>query len=365
MYRPQELAVYIHWPFCKSKCPYCDFYKELNRNVNQDEIIGEYISALERYHDILPDRIVKSVFFGGGTPSLITPQNIEKIIGFINQKWKTADNIEISLEANPNTRYETMFKELKSAGVNRLSLGIQSLNDEDLRFLGRTHSVKTALLCLEEIVQTFDNHSADLIYALPRQSIRDWQNQLEQICFFGLKHISLYQLTIEEGTVFARKGIKAADEDSAVETYNFTRNFLQHAGYEHYEISNFALNGFASRHNLTYWQGGDYIGIGKSAHGRIRINNRHLAVTYPFIDEELTAKQRAEELIIMGLRLTDGINKQDFSRICGIEFANFVNREKLKLLKEQKLLIETDTHVFASYDGFLLVDALAAELCPL
>ena len=364
MKKSQELAVYIHWPFCKSKCPYCDFYKELNRNVNQDNIIDEYIKALQKYSDLLPNRTVKSVFFGGGTPSLIAPKNIEKIIDFITKRWAIADNIEISLEANPNTRYDTMFKDLKCAGINRLSLGVQSLNDEDLRFLGRTHNAQTARLCLQEIVQTFDNHSADLIYALPQQNIQNWLPQLEEICSFNLKHLSLYQLTIEDGTVFARKEVKPLDEEKSVEIYNFTRDYLAQKNYCHYEVSNFALSGFASRHNLTYWQGGDYIGIGKSAHGRIKLNGQHYAVTYPFINEKLSPQERAEELLIMGLRLTEGINKADFKNICGLDFNDFVNREKLQQLKEQKLLIETPLYLKASYDGFLLIDAIAAELCP-
>jgi len=363
MYRPQELAVYIHWPFCKSKCPYCDFYKELNHNVNQDTYIDEYIAALQRYYEMLPERIIKSVFFGGGTPSLITPKNIEKIVNFIGKKWQIADNAEISLEANPNSRYATMFKDLKLAGINRLSLGVQSLNDNDLRFLGRTHNADTACLCLQEIVQTFDNHSADLIYALPSQTLENWLPQLNEICSYGLKHLSLYQLTIEENTVFARKGIKPLDEDCAVKIYNMTRDFLKEHGYLQYEVSNFALEGYESRHNLTYWEGGDYIGIGKSAHGRICLNNEHLAVTYPFINEKLIPTQRAEELIIMALRLTRGINKEDFKNICGIDFYDFINRDKLQQLKEAKLLMESPTHVYASYDGFLLIDAIAAELC--
>ena len=274
-------------------------------------MINEYLEALQRYHNMMSDKIIKSVFFGGGTPSLITPQNIEKILNFISKKWQITDNAEISLEANPNSRYDTMFKDLKSAGINRLSLGVQSLNDYDLRFLGRTHDAKTARLCLQEIVQTFDNHSADLIYALPNQTIDNWQPQLEEICTYGLKHLSLYQLTIEYGTVFARKGVKPLDEEKAIEIYNFTRDYLAQKNYNQYEVSNFARPGYASRHNLTYWQGGDYIGIGKSAHGRINLNGQHYAVTYPFINEKLTSRQRAEELIIMGLRLTEGINKKD------------------------------------------------------
>jgi len=363
MYKPQELSVYIHWPFCKSKCPYCDFYKEINHNVNQDIIINEYIEALQRYHNLMPDRIIKSVFFGGGTPSLITPQNIEKILNFIDRKWQIADNVEISLEANPNSRYNSLFNDLKSAGINRLSLGVQSLNENDLRFLGRIHDVETARLCLQEIVRTFDNHSADLIYALPNQPIDNWLPQLEEICSYGLKHLSLYQLTIEDGTIFARKGIKALNEEKSVEIYNFTRDYLAKKDYCHYEVSNFALSGFASRHNLTYWQGGDYIGIGKSAHGRIKTDGQHYAVTYPFINEKLTPEQRAEELIIMGLRLAQGINKTDFKNICGLNFNDFINQKKLQQLKEQNLLIETADYLKASYEGFLLIDALAGKLC--
>ncbi len=363
MYQPQELAIYIHWPFCKSKCPYCDFYKKLDRNVNQEQIIDEYIAALQRYYELLPRRTIKSIFFGGGTPSLISPQNIDKIINFITKKWAIKNNIEISLEANPNSRYDNIFKDLKKSGINRLSLGVQSLDDKCLRFLGRTHNAEIANLCLEEIVQTFDNHSADLIYALPEQNIDDWLVQLNKICSYGLKHISLYQLTIEEGTVFAQKGIKPLDEDHSVTIYNLTRNYLNKYNYHQYEVSNFALDGFASRHNLTYWQGGDYIGIGASAHGRIYINNRHYAVTYPFINEQLSPQQRAEELIIMGLRLTSGIAKHEFCKICGISFYDFVNKENLKQLKDMKLLHETDTHIYASYDGFLLIDTLAAKLC--
>lgn len=364
MENQQELAVYIHWPFCKSKCPYCDFYKELCRNIEQDAIINEYISALQRYYEMLPNCKIKSVFFGGGTPSLILPQNVEKIINNICKNWQVCDNVEISLEANPNSHSNTLFKDLKKAGINRLSLGVQSLNEIDLRFLGRTHSVDTARLCLREIVQIFDNHSADLIYALPHQDIKSWLPQLEEICSYGLKHLSLYQLTIEEGTAFARKGIKPLDEESSVIIYNLTRDYLRDKSYEHYEVSNFALSGFASKHNLTYWQGGDYLGVGKSAHGRICLNNEFFATEYPFIDTKLTQHQRAEELVIMGLRLTSGINKKRFQSICGIDFYDFINKEKLQQLKQQKLLEETTTNVFASYDGFLLADAIARELCP-
>lgn len=362
-YQPQEIAVYIHWPFCKSKCPYCDFYKELARNTDQDTIIAEYLDALKRYHEILPERTVKSVFFGGGTPSLIKPQNIAKIIDEIARLWHIRTNPEISLEANPNTHYQTMFADLKTAGINRLSLGVQALNEADLRFLGRTHTTETARQCLEEITTVFDNHSADLIYARPHQTLPAWQKELTEICSYGLKHISLYQLTVEENTVFARKNIRPLEEDAAVEMYEFTRDFLTERNYNLYEVSNFAQTGFESVHNLTYWQGGDYIGIGKSAHGRFYENNTHYAAEYPFIHTPLTAYERAEELLIMGLRLTQGINKDVFCQICGLDLTEFINKQKLNNLRTAGFLTETPTHLFATRRGFLVLNQLILELC--
>ncbi len=359
----EELAVYIHWPYCKSKCPYCDFYKELAHNVKQDKIVAEYISALRKYHEILPERTVKSIFFGGGTPSLIEPHNIAEIIGEISKLWPLKENIEISLEANPNTRSETLFTDFKSAGINRLSLGVQALNDEDLRFLGRTHNLATARQCLEEIVKIFDNHSADLIYARPQQSLRSWQQELEEITSYGLKHLSLYQLTIEENTVFARKNIRPLEDDAAVEMYDFTRDFLADHGYPQYEVSNFAANGYESAHNLTYWQGGDYIGIGKSAHGRYSCKGKFIAAEYPFTEEQLSAAERAEELILMGLRLVKGINKQLFKQICGLDIYDCVNHNKLQMLKEIGLLEESDTHLRASKQGFPVLNQIIGELC--
>ncbi|MBP5352478.1 MAG: radical SAM protein, partial [Alphaproteobacteria bacterium] len=205
MYQPTDIAVYIHWPYCKSKCPYCDFYKELDRHVDQDVVVHEYLEALNRYHELTAERTVKSIFFGGGTPSLMKPQHIAEIIDFIAAKWSLNTNAEISLEANPNSDYPTLFTDLKNAGINRLSLGVQALNDHDLRFLGRTHNLAEARRCLQEITRVFSNHSADLIYARPQQQLTAWQQELEEIVSYGLQHISLYQLTIEEGTVFARK----------------------------------------------------------------------------------------------------------------------------------------------------------------
>ena len=362
MYQPQEIAVYIHWPFCKSKCPYCDFYKELARNTDQNTLIDEYINALQRYRQILPDRVVKSVFFGGGTPSLIKPENVAKIIDKIAQFWPIKANAEISLEANPNTHFQTIFTDLKNAGINRLSLGVQALNEADLRFLGRTHTLKTARHCLAEIAQVFDNHSADLIYARPQQKFADWEKELTEICSYGLKHLSLYQLTIEENTVFAQKGVQPLNEDDAATMYDLTRDFLAAQNYSLYEVSNFAQAGFESVHNLTYWQGGDYIGVGKSAHGRFVLNGTHYAAEYPFTHTPLTPQERAEELVFMGLRLTSGIDKAEFQKICGFDLSEVINTEKSKNLQNAGFLAETPTHFFATRSGLLLLNQIIEQL---
>lgn len=363
MYKPTDIAIYIHWPFCKSKCPYCDFYKEVQPNIDQSTIIDEYIRSLSRYHEITADRIVKSIFFGGGTPSLIAPKNIERILNFITRTWKTVDNVEISLEANPNSHYQTMFSDLKNAGINRLSLGVQALNNNDLRFLGRTHTLEQARLCLGEIVKTFDNHSADLIYALPHQQTADWLATLQEIISYGLKHLSVYQLTIEENTIFHRRGIQPLEEDAALTMYHDTINFLTDNGYQHYEVSNFAHPSYASVHNLTYWQGGDYIGIGKSAHGRICLDGQHIGTVYPFIHENISVQERAEELLLMGLRLTQGISLCHFEEKCGIPFYNFINNDNLQNLCQLHLLELKDGYIRATRDGMPLLNELIRQLC--
>lgn len=362
MSRPQEIAVYIHWPFCKSKCPYCDFYKELAHNTDQDAVVAEYIDALRRYRQILPERTVKSIFFGGGTPSLIKPQNVAKIIDEIARLWPLKTDAEISLEANPNTHYQTMFADLKNAGINRLSLGVQALSEADLRFLGRTHTLETARHCLKEIVEVFDNHSADLIYARPNQQFANWEKELTEICSYGLKHLSLYQLTIEENTVFARKNIQPLEENAAAEMYELTRDFLTARYYDLYEVSNFAQAGFESAHNLTYWQGGDYIGIGRSAHGRFCVDGTHYAAEYPFVHTPLTPQERAEELVFMGLRLASGIDKVQFKQICGLDLRQIIHTDKLQMLKAEGLMDETPDRIFATRTGFLLLNRIVEEL---
>lgn len=358
-----KFGIYIHWPFCLSKCPYCDFFSQIKKDVEQETIIKEYLEDLDFYAEKTGDRVVESIFFGGGTPSLIKPNLIEKIINHIQQKWKCKKDIEISLEANPNNDRKNLFKDLRQAGINRLSLGVQALNDKDLKFLGRTHNLEQAYTAIDEVLQNFDNHSFDLIYARPKQTLSAWQEEIKQAVHFGFKHLSMYQLTIEEGTVFYKKQVEAAEEDIAREMYLFTNQYLQENGYLQYEVSNYAQSGFPSRHNLLYWQGDDYLGIGKSAHGRLKIGNKFYALTHRRQEEEISASERAEELIIMGLRLNEGISKEKFYNVCGIKLADFINQKNLSELKAEKLIEETQTHLLATNEGRLVLNKLIEDLC--
>ena len=360
MKKNKKIGIYFHWPFCKSKCPYCDFYKKIKRDINQEYIIDSYIQDLDFYKDFLSsEHQVCSVFFGGGTPSLIEPKLIEKLLNHISKNFPITKSPEVSLEANPNTDRKNLFSDLKSAGINRLSLGVQSFDDDELRFLGRTHNTKQALTAIDEILHNFSNHSIDLIYALPAQTKDTWQKTLKFVANLGIKHISLYQLTIEDGTVFQKKGIHTLPEDEAAELYIITEDYLKTKGYNKYEVSNFALSGFESIHNLLYWQGDDYIGIGESAHGRIGMK----ATEYHRRILELKPDERAQELIIMGLRLVQGIDKQKFFEICGIKFDDFINRNFLQKAVHQKLIIDSETNIKATKKGFLILNYLIENLC--
>lgn len=355
-------GIYIHWPFCRSKCPYCDFFSKVQKHIPQDKIVNEYIEDIKYYSELTKNREVTSIFFGGGTPSLLSPQNIERLISTIAANWHISSNIEISLEANPNTDSPSLFSDLHSSGINRLSLGIQSLSAEGLKFLGRTHSVRDALTSAEKVLNIFSNHSADLIYALPNQNITSWHNDLLQICSLGFKHLSLYQLTIEDGTIFAKKDIKPADENTAIELYNLSNQILTQYGYNHYEVSNFAKPLYECKHNKLYWQGDDYVGIGPSAHGRLHINNNFFATTHKRQKEKLTPHERAEELILMGLRLTEGINKQKFKQTCGLDFDKLISPQILTALSQQELIENSSQTIRATANGFLVLNKIIEDL---
>lgn len=358
-----RLGIYIHWPFCRSKCPYCDFFSRVRKGVEQSALVDGYLADLEYYRSLNDEYKVDTIFFGGGTPSLLEPKQIERILDKIVELWPTADNLEISLEANPNSQHPTLFQDLRQAGINRLSLGVQALNDKDLKFLGRTHNLQEALSAVDSVLKNFDNHSIDLIYARPEQTAEAWQQELQQACVLGVKHLSLYQLTIEEGTFFARKGIKALAEDKAAELYEITSPILAQKGYEQYEISNYAQKGFDCRHNLGYWHGDDYVGVGEGAVGYLHVGGKIITTTHHRQITEVSPWERAEELVIMGLRLNEGINKSRFEHRCGIKWRDFANQKQIEELVSEKLLTETSENIKVTSSGRLLLNYVIEKIC--
>jgi putative oxygen-independent coproporphyrinogen III oxidase len=331
-----ELSIYIHYPFCKSKCPYCDFNSHVRDSVEHEKFLRAYEKELEFFAQKISRRKkIKTIFFGGGTPSLMPIFLVEGILKKISELWKIDENCEISLEANPTSFEASKFKDLRDIGVNRISLGIQALNDEDLKFLGREHSAKEATQTIEIAAKIFDNFSFDLIYARPNQSLKSWSDELNLAINFGTKHLSLYQLTIEKGTKFfadfSRKKFQMPEENLSAEFYELTNKITSEGGLELYEISNYAHKNFECRHNLVYWQGGDYLGIGAGAHSRIYFENEQNRSAIMMIHEPLnwlkkveefgagiqklekiSAEELREELILMGMRLKSGIDKKFF-----------------------------------------------------
>ena len=325
----RQVAIYIHWPYCRKKCPYCDFNSHVTDTVDHEAWRDAYVQELSYYASLLGNRKVNSIFFGGGTPSLMEPLTVEKIINTIGLHWDIDKNCEITLEANPTSIEANKFSYFKKAGINRVSVGVQSLRDEQLKFLGREHNALEALKALEVAAATFERMSFDLIYARPNQTIKDWESELKEALEFSKGHMSLYQLTIENGTQF--KTLRDSgrlielDYDLAGDMYLMTAEMMLSAGMPSYEISNYAAIGQESQHNLTYWRYHDYVGIGPGAHGRLTLQNGGKIATRthkappiwmqqvqekgngakPF--EELSSYDQFQERLMMGLRLKEGI----------------------------------------------------------
>ena len=360
----EALAIYIHFPYCKSRCPYCDFFRALKpRDFNEDELISRYYKDIDYFFNLLGKKSVKSVFFGGGTPSLLKPQSVDNVLDAISRRFDILPNAEISLEANPNTFEREKFLDFRKAGINRLSLGVQALCDNDLKFLGRTHSVDDALKAMELGVTNFPKFSIDLIYARPGQTWEQWQQEINKALSFKLNHISLYQLTIEDGTVFSRKGVKPLDDENAATLYIQTVSYLREQGFERYEVSNFARGtNNQSVHNMVYWQGGDYIGIGDGAHGRIHHQGKNYATVDGVMAEEISPYERAEELLLMGLRLKEGIDAERFYRYSGIKLFDFVDNMSKKELANLNLLCYDARNIRLTDNGFLLLDKVILDL---
>ena len=333
-------AVYVHWPFCAQKCPYCDFNSHV-RHGGWDEarFLAGYLRELQHFADLAPGRAVHSVFFGGGTPSLMKPTTVAAILDAIARLWPMEANPEITLEANPSSVEAERFRGYRMAGVNRVSLGVQALNDPDLKALGRLHDVAEALAAIEIARKTFDRFSFDLIYARPRQTPEAWEAELTRALAIAGHHLSLYQLTIEDGTPYAalHKAGKLIipEPELADELYEITQGLTETRGLPAYEISNHARPGEESRHNLVYWRYGEYAGVGPGAHGRLIVEGQRRAFATErnpeawaaaveaqghglVEDEALTRADAADELLLMGLRLTEGIDIERLARIGGV-----------------------------------------------
>jgi oxygen-independent coproporphyrinogen-3 oxidase len=403
------LAVYIHWPFCKSKCPYCDFNSHVREQVAQDQWRDALLAELRTQAAMIPGRTLRSIFFGGGTPSLMPPATAAALIEEVHALWPQEENIEITLEANPTSVEANTFSDFKAAGINRVSLGVQSLRDEQLKFLGRQHSATEALKAVEKAAGVFDRYTFDLIYARPHQTVQDWEAELTEALTYAGQHMSLYQLTIEENTAFhhayAKGGFTLPSDEVSEQLYTLTESLLADKGMRAYEVSNYAVPGQESRHNLAYWLGDEYLGIGPGAHGRLNLDRsrcepagsrmeqgsgllpsadgntaliRHATQTLKSPERWLEAVQRdghgleikqpvdrqqeAEERIMMGLRLTDGISYDGFAQRTGFVLEDYIHQGKRDFYIREGLLVDDPARLCATLKGRLVLTSLTAEL---
>ncbi len=373
-------GIYVHWPFCLAKCPYCDFNSHVRKGIDQSQWRNALCADLRNQAELLDERpTVDSVFFGGGTPSLMEGETVGAILGVIANEFALNPDVEITLEANPTSVDWARFQDYRSAGVNRLSLGMQALNDADLKRLGRWHSADEAVAALAKAQSIFDRVSLDLIYARPGQTSDDWRAELEKALSLGTEHLSLYQLTIEPDTPFKAqhdKGLlRLPDDDLAGELYAVTQELCEAAGRRAYEVSNHAKPGAESRHNLVYWRYGEYLGIGPGAHGRITHQKVKQATVAAKKPEDWLAQvlangngrssqtpidrdDQANEMLLMGLRLSEGIDAGRYARLCGKP----INPATIEALVSQGLLIKADNRIIATQEGRLVLNSVIAEL---
>ena len=352
-------GAYIHWPYCLSKCPYCDFASRAESPLDENTLFQAYRRDILFLKTKTPPQTLTSVFFGGGTPSLMSPSLCAHLLNELNTHFPFAADIEITLEANPDAIDLKKMKAFQTAGINRLSLGVQSMTESGLKQLGRRHSLKTALNQIENAQGVFKNINIDLIYARPHQTGADWQQELEAACALNLPHYSCYQLSIEKKTPFARQKIKPADDETARALYLETHTFLTHKNIFQYEVSNYAKTGFECRHNLTYWLGGDYLGIGPAAHGRLNnlaTQNAHLTTQWlqqtPQI-ETLSETERTTEKLMMHLRLLHiGYPIQGLPE------------QGLKTAFQNKWITQKGDEIFPTLEGILMLNSLILLLMP-
>ncbi len=374
-------GVYVHWPFCLSKCPYCDFNSHV-RHAEIDEVrfARAFAREIETTAARIPGRTVSTIFLGGGTPSLMAPQTVGAVLEAIGKHWRVADDVEITLEANPTSVEATRFRGYRAAGVNRVSLGVQALDDASLKMLGRLHSVREALDAVAIARGAFDRSSFDLIYARPDQTPATWADELRLAITEAAEHLSLYQLTIEEDTPFfglhAAGKLRTPDEATARALYDVTQEVCDRHGLSAYEISNHARRGAECRHNLIYWRGEEYAGIGPGAHGRIDIDGiRHATATEKrpeswlmrveatghglVIDDCLNREERADEFLLMGLRLAEGIDPRRYAALAG----RSLDASRIAALRDEgAIAIDASGRLRVTQSGFPVLDAVVADL---
>jgi oxygen-independent coproporphyrinogen-3 oxidase len=374
-------GVYVHWPFCLSKCPYCDFNSHVRRApVDEPRFVRAFAAEIAATAARAPDRTVSAIFFGGGTPSLMQPATVGAIVESVARHWRIAPNAEVTLEANPTSVEAARFRGYRAAGVNRVSLGVQSLDDRVLAELGRTHSAREALDAVAIARAIFDRYSFDLIYARPRQTPQEWESELRLALGEAGEHLSLYQLTIEADTPFAALHaagkLKTPDDDTARALYDTTQEICGAHGLPAYEISNHARAGGESRHNLIYWRGHEYAGIGPGAHGRLDIDgDRHAIATEKqpeawltrvetqghglITDDTLTREEMADEFLLMGLRLAEGIDVARYTALAG----RSLDPARIAMLHEHGLVETTSQgRLRVTLPGFPVLDAVVADL---
>jgi len=379
-WRSGGFGIYVHWPFCLAKCPYCDFNSHVRSRIDEARwrraLVGQVAAAARQ----VPGRRVDTIFFGGGTPSLMPPETVAAVIAAVRDGWPQAGDVEITLEANPTSVEAGRFRGFRDAGVNRVSMGIQALDEGDLRRLGRMHSVAEAIRAYEIARDTFERVSFDLIYARQGQTLDQWRAELGRALALAVDHLSLYQLTIEDGTRFgdmhARGRLRGLpDADLAADMFAVTQETCDAAGMGGYEISNHARPGAESRHNLIYWRYGDYVGIGPGAHGRLTVGGRRWAIESPRSPEawlaaaegdaaEITIRSEVEpedqgaEMLIMGLRLREGVDLARYARLTGRELPAF----RIAELSSLGLLELDGSRIFATESGRIVLNAVIKQL---
>jgi oxygen-independent coproporphyrinogen-3 oxidase len=377
----EAFGVYVHWPFCLSKCPYCDFNSHVRHAaIDEDRFARAFAREIETMASRVPGREVSSIFLGGGTPSLMQPRTVAAILDAIGRHWRVADDAEVTLEANPTSVEATRFAGYRAAGVNRVSLGVQALDDASLKALGRLHTAREALDAVRIARRAFQRYSFDLIYARPDQTPQMWADELKLAIAEAAEHLSLYQLTIEEGTPFfalhAAGKLKTPDEATARALYDVTQEVCAAHGLPAYEISNHAREGAQCRHNLVYWRAKEYAGIGPGAHGRLDIGGlRHATATEKrpetwlmrveasghgvVTDDLLNSEERADEFLLMGLRLAEGIDPKRYAALSG----RALDPDRIAVLREEgAIVVDESGRLRVTQAGFPVLDAVVADL---